>query len=273
MVESIFMRVLLKEKVKLEPAFLGKNFRDEVSRRLQLKVEGVCTKHGFIKVGSVEIDKICAGQVELIGLNGNVIFNVSFYADICNPLIGSIIPCKVLNINKFGILAESQGVVEAIIAKNSVSIMSEVDLGKTRIGDDVLVEVVGKKFELNDKKISLIGRIVRDDKQPHVEINQVFEDEEDDDDPDPDPIQEGGADEEDEDDDEEDDDVGKEEEEEEKEAGSVDDASDISSLNDANSEEFNGNFFSDEEDDGEYSVVSDEEVADDASFVDEEEAD
>jgi hypothetical protein len=68
----------------------------------------------------------------------------------------------VSNINKFGILAEAENVIEAIIAKNSVNIQSDIDLDKVRIGDDILIEVVGKKYELNEKKISLIGRVVKD---------------------------------------------------------------------------------------------------------------
>jgi len=156
------MRMLLAERVKLEPSFLHKQFREEVVRRLKLKVEGICSRHGFVRPDSIEVHKICTGKVELVGLNGNTEFDVVFYADVCNPMLGSIIKCRVSNINKFGILAEAENVIEAIIAKNSVNIQSDIDLDKVRIGDDILIEVVGKKYELNEKKISLIGRVVKD---------------------------------------------------------------------------------------------------------------
>lgn len=166
--DKIFVRVQLCEKVKLEPAFLSKNYKEEVLRRLKAKVEGICTKHGYIKPDSIDIYKICTGRVELIGLNGNSMFDVYFFADVCNPLLGSIIKCQVSNINKFGILAEAGNIIEAIIAKNSVSIQSDIDLERVRIGDEVFIEVLGKKYELNDKKISLIARIV---KSPDVQRN------------------------------------------------------------------------------------------------------
>lgn len=166
--DKIFVRVQLCEKVKLEPAFLSKNYKEEVLRRLKAKVEGICTKHGYIKPDSIDIYKICTGRVELIGLNGNSMFDVYFFADVCNPLLGSIIKCQVSNINKFGILAEAGNIIEAIIAKNSVSIQSDIDLERVRIGDEVFIEVLGKKYELNDKKISLIARIVR---SPDVQRN------------------------------------------------------------------------------------------------------
>jgi DNA-directed RNA polymerase subunit E'/Rpb7 len=159
--DHIFIRMQLCEKIKLEPAFISKSYKDEVLKRLKAKVEGICTKHGYIRPDSVEIHKVCSGRVELIGLNGSTVFDVYFWADVCNPLLGSILKCRVTNINKFGILVEAGNIVEAIVAKNSVSIQSDVDLEKVRIGDDVMIEVVGKKYELNDKKISLIARIVR----------------------------------------------------------------------------------------------------------------
>ena len=159
--DHIFIRMQLCEKIKLEPAFISSSYKDEVLKRLKTKVEGICTKHGYIRPDSVEIYKVCSGRVELIGLNGSTIFDVYFWADVCNPLLGSVLKCRVSNINKFGILVEAGDIIEAIVAKNSVSIQSDVDLEKVRIGDDVMIEVVGKKYELNDKKISLIARIVR----------------------------------------------------------------------------------------------------------------
>jgi DNA-directed RNA polymerase subunit E'/Rpb7 len=159
---NIYVRLLLNEKIKLEPVFLSKNYRDEVLRRLKLKVEGICTRHGYIKPESVELHKVCIGRIEMIGLNGNTMYDVHFWADVCNPLLGSVIRCKISNVNKFGILAEADGVIEAIIAKNSVNIQSDIDLESVRIGDEIFIEVVGKKYELNDKKLSVIGRAVKD---------------------------------------------------------------------------------------------------------------
>lgn len=156
--------MLLTERVKLEPSFLHNQFRDEIVRRLKLKIEGLCSRHGYIKPNSIEVYKICTGKVELVGLNGNTDFTVMFYADVCNPMLGSIIKCRVTNINKFGVLVEAENVIEAIIAKNSVNIQSDVDLDKVRIGDDILIEVVGKKYELNERKISLIGKAIKDTK-------------------------------------------------------------------------------------------------------------
>jgi DNA-directed RNA polymerase subunit E'/Rpb7 len=246
--DHIFIRMQLIEKIKLEPAFISSSYRNEVLKRLKAKVEGICTKHGYIRTDSVEIHKVCSGRVELIGLNGSTVFDVYFWADVCNPLLGSVLKCRVSNINKFGILVEAGNIIEAIVAKNSVSIQSDVDLEKVRIGDDVMVEVVGKKYELNDKKISLIARIVKNKEEikTYSMKKSAYEADDNEDDEDIRLIDGGDvgsdADNEDEEDNEED-----EDDEIDDELDEEDDVEDLEE--DVVSEKEDGNFFSDEDDD------------------------
>lgn len=244
--DHIFMRQQLCEKIKLEPAFISTSYKDEVFKRLKARVEGICTKHGYIRPDSVEIHKICSGRVELIGLNGSTVFDVVFWADVCNPLLGSVLKCRVTNINKFGILVEAGNIIEAIIAKNSVSIQSDVDLEKVRIGDDVMIEVVGKKYELNDQKISLIARIVKNkDELKKVTMKKSLYDDENEDDEDLRLIDGGDVDSDADSDVESDNDNDNSDNEDYE---SDDDAEGLEE-DDVVSEKEDGNFFSDEDDD------------------------
>lgn len=166
---DVFNRVLCKDVVKIEPRFLNKDFAKVVKERLKSKLEGVCSKHGYIKHESIDIQKIAPGTVELASLAGYVVFDVLFYADLCNPPLYSVVKGIVANVNKFGILAEAgyhhngdyYSVLEVIIAKNSVNIQSEVDLDALKIGQEIRVELMGKKFELGERKMSAIGRVVK----------------------------------------------------------------------------------------------------------------
>jgi len=158
--KEIFIKSLLTENVKLPASKINKNYKDVIAQELKHKIEGKCTKHGYIKNGSVEISSIQSGVVEMASLNGNMVFTVKFSAEVCNPVVGSVVRCIVTNINKFGILAEVKPVLEIIIAKNTVGIKSDIDLDNIKIGDYVFVEVVGKKFELGDTRISIVGRVV-----------------------------------------------------------------------------------------------------------------
>lgn len=184
-------RVLLHERIKLEPRYLTVSFKDEIMNRLRQKIEGICSKHGYIRKNSVELHKVAPGCVEVASLNGSVVYDVYFYADVCNPLVGSVIKsAKVVNMNRFGILAEARipedtyatAVLGIIIAKNTVNIISEIDLENINVGDEVNVEIVGKKYNLGDKKISIIGRVVKEEvtvpKYNQLVIDNDEEDEE-----------------------------------------------------------------------------------------------
>ena len=175
---DIFMKVLINEKVKLEPRYLNRNYKNELIKRLNEKLAGKCTRHGYIKKNSIEIYKITPGMIEMISLNGTVNYDIYFHAEVCNPMLGTMLNVKVINTNKFGILAESGytddetneflNIIEVIIAKNSVSIVSDTDLDNISKGDELKVEVIGKKYELNDKQIKIFGKIVVDPKKKTI---------------------------------------------------------------------------------------------------------
>lgn len=192
-VSKVFTKILLNDYIKLHPKSITKNTNQIILQNLKEKIEGKCSKHGYVKRDSIEIYKITPGRIELLGLNGYAQYNVHFHAEVCNPLVGSIIKGTVVNINKFGILAEAGfysnsqfvNVLEIIIAKNSVNIVSDVDLEKIAIGDEIIIEVLGKKFDLGDVKMSIVGRVVKDidvsskkKKAVNKKAEQVIEDEE-----------------------------------------------------------------------------------------------
>ena len=124
----------------------------------------------------------------MVSLNGDVIYNVQYKADVCLPVIGTVIKAVITNINKFGILAEASisgvdeygkltkiSVIEVIITKHAVGITNTVELESLVVGDEINVEIMGKKFELNDKKICAIGRVVSDEVRKPNELTKEEE--------------------------------------------------------------------------------------------------
>jgi DNA-directed RNA polymerase subunit E'/Rpb7 len=156
------LKVLLKEKIKLEPKFLCKKYHIEILKKLKEKVEGKCTKHGYIEEDSIEIYKITPGVIDIASLCGMIIYDVYFNAKLCNPVIGNIIKAHVKNTNRFGVLLEAKPVMDIIIAKNSINIQSEIDLETVKIDQELTIEIIGKKFELGDKRITIIGKVIKD---------------------------------------------------------------------------------------------------------------
>lgn len=167
--QPMFVRSLVRDAVLIKPQFLGANYRDVILGQLRAKHEGVCSRHGYILAGSIAMHRISLGHVQAATLNGDVRFDVQYFASVCNPAIGSRLGARVINMNKFGVLTHSGvqapdgafvPVVESIVTRHVTSVPSEVDIETLQVGDTVQVEILGKKFELRDQKISVIGRVV-----------------------------------------------------------------------------------------------------------------
>ena len=171
--ESLFVRSLLRDAVLVQPQLIGSNFDAMIESKLKAAMEGVCSRHGYIMPGSVSLHRVISSKVEAVSFNGDVKYDVAYHASVCNPPIGAVLPARVVNMNRFGLLTHSGldmgdgtfvPVVESIAERQAICAPpSEVDLDAVEIGDSVFVEIVGKKFELMDDKISVIGRLVTKD--------------------------------------------------------------------------------------------------------------
>lgn len=173
---NIIVDVLLSDNVKLKPTQLGKNMKDILSYHLRKKYEGVCSHNGFILEGSIQIYKYSIGKIIDLSLNGDILYTVTYNAKTCNPIIGNVVKCKVGNKNKFGILAVSETIfnkkpfnILEIIVPQTISDVVDIEIGKM-----IHIEIVGKKFELGDKKISVIGKLYNVEKnKANKKVNKM----------------------------------------------------------------------------------------------------
>ena len=161
------------DSIKIHPKEIRKDMQTSILDVLRKEKEGICTNHGFIKKGSIKICEIGPGKVELSTFHGYLNYLVRYSAQVCNPVKDNIVGAKVVNQNNFGILCtsmmkqEEDGVespiLEIIVPKHSPAFVSQVDLDSINTGDNVLVQIIGKKYQLYNKKISIIGKIVVDE--------------------------------------------------------------------------------------------------------------
>jgi hypothetical protein len=165
MTSNLFIPIKFKTTISLEPKEINSKFNDVILNKLKKNLENVCSKHGFIKKDSLKIIKRSCGMFKSQHFNGNIIFNIQCIAEICNPAQGSIIKCKVKAKNSLGVLAEGYydniPILEIIIPKISAGIQSEINIDTININDDISIEVCGKKYQLFDKHISIIGRAIK----------------------------------------------------------------------------------------------------------------
>ena len=121
---------------------------------------------GYVKPDSCEIISYSCGIIE----RGNsVCFVVAFECLICFPVEGQDVRCIVKNITKAGIRADfyvhdddekSPSPIVVFIARDHFH--KDDDFNRVKVDDIVLVKVIGQRFELNDKYVSVIGKLKKE---------------------------------------------------------------------------------------------------------------
>jgi len=180
---ELFIPIKFKTNVVIKPSEMDSDFETTILKKLKTLYENVCSKYGYIKNNSIKIMKRSIGIIKSQHFNGNICFDVVCTAEICNPIQGSVIKCRVKAKNSLGLLAEGYydkiPILEIIVPKISAGIQSEVDLDKISIGQEIKIEVCGKKYQLFDKHISIIGKAIKN-KEEFIKT-AIIEDEADDD--------------------------------------------------------------------------------------------
>ena len=183
---DLFIPIKFVSNIKLRPFEINDKIEDIFLKKIKEKYEGLCTKQGYIKKNSIKIIKRSIGNILQEHFNATINFNFQCVAEIFNPVKGSIIKAIVQNKNEMGILAksfyENEAILEVIIPKISAGIKSDIDLTELNIGDEVYVEIYGKKFILYDKFISIIGKAIdKNNLNINIETGLIEDDDEDED--------------------------------------------------------------------------------------------
>ena len=90
---------------------------------------------------------------------------------ICHPVEGMHIDCEIKNITRAGIRAETRDTPSPVVifvardhnTSNKYSNLSE--------NQEITVRVIGQRYELNDKYISIIAEIINVKKKKKLTIN------------------------------------------------------------------------------------------------------
>jgi DNA-directed RNA polymerase subunit E'/Rpb7 len=179
---SIYHRCLINRTIVLPINVVGKNLQTTIAKQLVSTYESVCIKEGFVKRGSIKLISYSSGEIK----RGNQIsFETVFECEVCYPVENMLINCIAKNITKAGIRAESSdetpSPVVVFVAKDhnyDVEAFSAI-----KEGQRFVAKVIGQRFELNDKYISIIAEIYQKgavlEKEKEKEIEQVAIQEED----------------------------------------------------------------------------------------------
>jgi DNA-directed RNA polymerase subunit E'/Rpb7 len=158
---NIYFNNVLIKRLCIKSKYLNQNIDNYIFNYLKSNIEGKCIDEGYVEENSIKVIKKSVGLILGSRFTGDVTYDIIYTANVCNPVNGNIITCKVKFINKLGILA-TNGPITITIPKQ---LHNDVDFEHIQIGDNIKIEVIAKKFSLNQKEIKIVARIFNDTKK------------------------------------------------------------------------------------------------------------
>jgi len=151
----IYSKCLSTKRVSLPIKSIGRNVTDMLEKKITMMIEGKCLVEGFVRPKSTKIVTHSSGIIQ-----GDVIlFEVLIECEVCFPVEGMLISCIAKNITKAGVRAVSAdddlSPVVVFIARDHHYASSQ--FANIQEGDKFLAKVIGQRFELNDKYVSVIA--------------------------------------------------------------------------------------------------------------------
>jgi len=149
---------VFEESVSLTP----KDLRNEIKsidfvleERLRTRLEGRCSRHGFVVPDSVKILSRSMGMVERGRFTGSVIFQVQSEGSVLNPPDGFVLEGEVIRKNKMGLYVNYMDAIRIIVPRD-VNIGND-EFESVDVGDFIKVEIKKSRFQINDEYILSVG--------------------------------------------------------------------------------------------------------------------
>jgi DNA-directed RNA polymerase subunit E'/Rpb7 len=156
--DNIYTKSLITRKIQLPIGSIGKNIYEVINNNISQSFEGKCVVEGFIKPKSSKLISYSSGIVK----GANIYYEVVFQCEICCPVEGMNILCVAKNITQAGIRAESfdekPSPILVFVARDHH--YKNKNFSSIKENDVFTIRVIGQRFELNDKYISIIAELV-----------------------------------------------------------------------------------------------------------------
>ena len=153
------MRSLLTQKIVLNYNEINNDIYNILEAKIKNFNENKCIKEGFIKNNSVKLLTYSSG--ELFG--NKVLFECVFECLITNPVESTLINCVAKSLTKVGVRAELEledGSSPYIIFIARDHHYNNEMFSQIKENDILQVRILGQRYELNDKFISIIAELI-----------------------------------------------------------------------------------------------------------------
>lgn len=166
---GIYSSILITRSIPVNIINVGNNIKQTLEKIIALQIEGKCVVDGFIKPNSTKILTYSSGLV-----NGpDIIFEVTFECLVCSPVEGMHIKCIAKNITKAGIRAETNETPSPLIIFIARDHHYNLPyLSTIKENDTINIRVIGQRFELNDKYISVIAELLEPHTHTHTRTHE-----------------------------------------------------------------------------------------------------
>jgi DNA-directed RNA polymerase subunit E'/Rpb7 len=161
---GVYMKSVLTKKIVVSITEVGANIKQILEQKATEGLEGKCIAEGFVRPNSVKIVSYSSGVVN----TDCVEFQTIFECMLCCPVEGMLVECVSKTITKAGIHAQ---VIDNDVVPVTVFIARDhhaMDRYFSTIKEnaDILVKVIGVRYELNDPYICVIGELVEKRLEP-----------------------------------------------------------------------------------------------------------
>lgn len=157
---GIYTQVLMTRQVYVSIIHVGDNIKQTLEKSVANSIEGKCIVEGFVKPSSTRIVSYSSGELR----GSDVFYEIIIECLVCCPVEGMHIDCIAKNITETaGIKAEVDDTPSPVIiyiARDHH--YNNKSFGDVKVGDNIKVRVIGQRFELNDKYISVIAELIEE---------------------------------------------------------------------------------------------------------------
>ena len=155
--DNIYTRALINKKVVLKIVNIGTNIKQVLEKAIAIQIEGKCIIEGYVKPGSIAVITFSSGVISA----ADIVFEVVFECLVCSPVEGMILRCIAKNITKAGIRAETNEDPSPVVIFIARDHHYKSDYFSTvKENDMIQVKVIGQRYELNDKYVSVIAELL-----------------------------------------------------------------------------------------------------------------
>jgi len=170
---------VFEERVSLTPRDIRarvKNIDTILEGKIRSRLEGKCSRHGYVLNDSTKILSRSMGSLERGRFSGHLIFHVQVEGKVLNPPDKTVLDGKVIRKNKMGLYVNYRDAIRIIIPRDA-NIGNE-EFESVEVGQTVTVEIKKSRFQVNDEYILSVGLFVSKSGEAAPVKEEVEEEEE-----------------------------------------------------------------------------------------------